>query len=143
MLCGLADMSQPDGIKNSSETWLTTVDRGGLVHINHTTFKMFHAMEMELRQHFTHEKILDMDETFKNKVIKSIRADIDVNYYMGRVAEDVDESVRNELLAEIVNLYVTVRGFSFAKSWLEIYKQEQRKKLQKSKSLRSKLNSQK
>ena len=46
---------------------------------------------------------------------------------MERVAEDVDESVRSKVLAEIVDLYVTVRGFSFAKSWLEIYKQDQSK----------------
>lgn len=99
-------------------------------------------MEMELRQHFIVSKIHDMDDRFKAKVTTSILADVDVNYYMARATEDLDELARNELLTEIVNLYVTVRGFSFAKSWLEMFKQEHKRKLQKSKSLRSKLNCQ-
>ena len=142
MQYGLTDMTKSDGIIDSSENWLDSVDRGGLTHVNHTAFRMFHAMEMELRQHFTVSKIHDMDDHFKTKVTTSILADVDVNYYMACATEDLDEPARNELLSEIVNLYVTVRGFSFAKSWLEMFKQEHKRKLQKSKSLRSKLNCQ-
>ena len=65
MLYGLSDMSQSDGICDSSETWLNTVDRGGLTHINHTTFKMFHAVEMELRQHLTIANVQDMDQKWE------------------------------------------------------------------------------
>ena len=57
---------------------------------------------------------------------------------MDCVTEDLEEEERKELLQTIVSLYVTVLGFSFTRSWLEMYKQEERKK---SKSLRSKLNS--
>ena len=142
MLYGLSDMCIQDNVIDSSENWLNAVDREGLVHINHTAFKMFHAMEMELRQHFMISKIEDMDEHHRDKVNTSIVGDVDVQYCMDCVTENLEEE-RKELLHKIVNLYVTVRGFSFTRSWLEMYKQEERKKLQKSRSLHSKLSNQK
>ena len=135
MLYGLSDMSQSDGIYNLSETWLNAVDRGGLTHINHTAFKMFHAVEMELRHHLTIANVQDMDQKFKDRVVSSIIADVDVQYYMECATEDLDEDERKELLLRIVNSYITVHGFSFTKSWLEMYKWDENKKLQKSKSL--------
>ena len=71
---------------------------------------MFHAIEMELRQHLTIANIQDMDQTFKNRVISSIIADVDVQYYMECTTEDLDEDERKELLLRIVNLYTTIRG---------------------------------
>ena len=41
----------------------------------------------------------------------------------------------------IVDLYFTIRGFSFTKSFMERYKQECKKSTQKSKALRKNLNS--
>ena len=38
MLYGLSDMCLQDNVIASSEIWLNAVDRGGLVHINHTAF---------------------------------------------------------------------------------------------------------
>ena len=43
------------------------------------------------------------------------------------------------LLEMIVGLFITIRGFSFSKSLMEMYKQEVKKSMQKSKSLRRKL----
>ena len=40
---------------NDSQDWLLLIDRGGLTHVNTTTFEMFVAMEYELRQHI-HQK---------------------------------------------------------------------------------------
>ena len=66
MLYGLSDMCLQDNVTDSSENWLNAVDRGGLVHINHKTFKMFHAIEMELRQRFMISKVEDMDEHYRD-----------------------------------------------------------------------------
>ena len=140
LLYGLSDMCLKDDVDNMSENWLNAVDRGGLVHVNHTAFKLFHATEMELRQHFMISKVEEMDEHYRDNVNTSIIGDVDIQYYMDCVTEDLEEE-RKEVLQQTVRLYVTVRGFSFTRSWLEMYKQEERKKLQKSKSLRSKLNS--
>ena len=140
MLCGLSDMCLPDDVSHTSETWLNAVDRGGLVHINHTTFKLFYAIEMELRNHLTVSRVTDMNDEFKYKVKTAIFDDVDVKYYMDCVTEDLEDDERKELLEKMVNLYITVRGFSFVRSWLEMYKQAEKVKLQKSKSLRNKLS---
>ena len=48
ILCGLSDMCLPDDVSHTSERWLNAVDRGGLVHINHTTFKLFMPLKWNL-----------------------------------------------------------------------------------------------
>ena len=40
----------------------------------------------------------------------------------------------------IAELWVTIRGFSFARSFMELYKQREKKTLEKSKALRKTLN---
>ena len=50
------------------------------------------------------------------------------------------ESCEAKLLLEmVVDLWVTMRGFSYASAWLEKYKDASKKTLQKSKGLRKKL----
>ena len=65
-------------------------------------------------------------------------ADDDVMFYWCLLSVEIGDA-EGELLKIIVNLFITVRGFSFAKSVMEMYKQENKKCTQKSKSLRRKL----
>ena len=46
------------------------------------------------------------------------------------------KNIRLMLLQRIVHLYVTIRGFAFANSCLELYKQRHSTRIQKSKALR-------
>ena len=48
---------------------------------------------------------------------------------------DIEEKTKI-LLTMIVDLFITVRGFSFTKSFMEMYKQATKKSTQKSKALR-------
>ena len=50
------------------------------------------------------------------------------------VAADMNKKVGDEL---IVEEWVKIRGFSFAGSWLKLYKQRNKKTLQRSKGIRS------
>ena len=54
------------------------------------------------------------------------------------LAATIDNPVAKTLLEKIVRLYVTVRGFAFSTSWLEMYKQTH---LQKKKALRREIPS--
>ena len=47
-----------------------------------------------------------------------------------------DDEVHNVLLKMIVELYVTMRGFSYASMWMEKYKKSSKKPTQRSNSLR-------
>lgn len=51
-------------------------------------------------------------------------------------AEIIDEEIRDKILAKIVEKWMTIRGFSFANSIMEMYKSETKKGTKKSKGLR-------
>ena len=53
------------------------------------------------------------------------------------VAADMNKKVGDELIKLIVEEWVKIRGFSFAGSWLKLYKQRNKKTLQRSKGIRS------
>ena len=66
-----------------------------------------------------------------------------VKFYWLIVGVDFEEdnkAVHSELLKRIMELFVTMRGFSYASAWLEKYKQGTKKCTQKSKGLRKKIN---
>ena len=55
------------------------------------------------------------------------------------VAADMNKKVGDELIKLIVEEWVKIRGFSFAGSWLKLYKQRNKKTLQRSKGIRKQL----
>ncbi len=57
----------------------------------------------------------------------------------GMLTAHYGEDVPTAVLKKISELYLTVRGFSFSSSCLELYKQINKSQLQKSKGLRRKL----
>ena len=62
---------------------------------------------------------------------------MDVQFYWFLLSSDIDQEKANkELLLMIVDLWITIRGFSFAKSVLEQYKQLHALKISKAKALR-------
>ena len=79
----------------------------------------------------------------KEKIINELITNEDVLFYwliVGADFEEDDERVHTELLKRIIELFVTIRGFSCASGWLEKYKQLSKKGIQKSKSLRKRIN---
>ena len=71
------------------------------------------------------------------EVVGSILTNEDVLFHWCMVCCDVPEELSNELLKRIVELWTTLRGFSFAKSYMEMYKRTTKKILQRSKALSS------
>ena len=80
-----------------------------------------------------------MEDGFSEQVKQSIIEDVDVQFYMGRVTEELDGEEQAELLRLIAELYIVVCGFSFSRSLVESYKQLNKKALQKSHGLRKRL----
>ena len=80
--------------------------------------------------------------TVRTKFFDEIVESDDVQFYWcveaaGFEIEDTD--VHNLLLRLIADLYLTIRGFSYASARMEHYKQAKKKSTQRSKSLRKKL----
>ena len=84
-----------------------------------------------------------MEVGFSDAAIKDIENDEEVLFWWATLcaSSDIDNDTAEALLRSIVSFYVTIRGFAFATRWIESYKQARKKNVQKSKSLRSKLQS--
>ena len=119
-----------------SSDWLSLVDRGGLIHISDDLYRVFVAVEMEIRKFFKIEKAQALASPNEGKIIHCVLSNEDVQFFWCLVSNDISSKV---ILNYIVQLWITIRGFSFAKSYMEIYKQQAKKHLQRSKALRKKL----
>ena len=118
-----------------TERWILMINRGGLWQVNNQTYGFFVRLETEIRKHLTLTPNSEL-----SSVTDAIIKNTDVQFDWCLLAAKADNAVANLVLQKIVQLYITVRGFSFAKSYIEIYKQAHRKTLQRSKALRSELS---
>ena len=121
-----------------TEMWMNMIDRGGLWHINDQTYSIFVIMEEEVRRFFAlgsgSNKQVKPD-VIRNNILQSN----DLQFEWCLIASEADEETATMVLQKIVDLYVTIRGFAFAKSCLEQYKQAQKKTVRRKRALCSEL----
>ena len=53
-------------------------------------------------------------ERSKKEIIDEVTSDSNMQLYWSMIAVDLDEDVRQEVLVEIIQLWLTIRGFSTA-----------------------------
>ena len=116
----------------SSVDWVDVVDRGGLLHVKEGTYMLFCAMEKEVREHFRMDSITNMTEGNREQIESAIMDNDEVLFQWCMLTADANATGVLEML---VKLWITIRGFSFASAWLELYKQCKKKSLQRSKAL--------
>ena len=98
---------------------------------------MFHQLELVVRRVFNKEKTLtEMSCNLRDKVKESIQTDENIQFYWCMLTTDIEDDKASILLSKIVDLFITIRGFSFTRSFMELYKQSMKKSTQKSKALR-------
>ena len=107
--------------------------RGGLFCINDVTFDFFIALEYEVRGH-----ILAGQEL--GAVRSTIQQNEDVLFHWTLISATWDDELAAKLMNMIVDLWITIRGFSLASAWIEEYKGATKKTLQKSKPLRTQIS---
>ena len=120
-----------------SSDWIKLVDRGGLVHISDDLFFVFEAVELEIRKYFN---VKIANSSVSCDIVSSVLSSNGVQFYWSMVSTTIAEDISEELLKLLVSQWITIRGHSFARSFVEIYKQQNKKHIQKSKSLRKKLS---
>lgn len=140
MLLFISDMSGDEwDEEKGTEVWTNGIDRGGLWHINDNVYTMFYLIEENIRKHLKVQSAKKLNMDTKDTILDDIYTNEDILFQWSLLSASVDENVGMIILQKIANLYVTIRGFAFASSCLELYKQQYKKKTQKSKSLRKKL----
>lgn len=136
----LDDMLQNEETdKDESEEWTNLIDRGGLSHVSTAMYIVVAAMEIEIKRHLKQpDKLVSK---FREQLVQEITGSNDVLFYWSIVAApwDLEAHIEMELLKMIADLWTTIRGFSYASSWIERYKQATKKTMQKSKGLRKTL----
>ena len=114
------------------------MSRGGLFHISDTLFNFFCIVEMEYR---CNDRCASEVDGLKAAVIKMLLEDDDVAFYWSMVAVNWEQEESDALLELFMHHWFTVCGFSYAGSYVEMYKKKHQTSVQKSKGLRKKLNS--
>lgn len=126
-------------LDHESDDWTDLIDRRGLIHISDTLFNFFCVVEMEYRCN-VHDKCAEETEGMRSRVVKKLLEDDNVLFYWSMVAVNWEQEESDALLELFMHHWFTVRGFSYAGSFIELYKKRHHTSLQKSKGLRKKLN---
>ena len=125
ILC-LMDLCDEDEEVTNTSDWINAIDRGGLVRISENTFQFFQTMELVLRCVYNTKTVQEMTNATREKLCRLITANDDVLFYWCMVTVEVDQEEANTLLEIIVNLWITVRGYSFANSWWRCINKQKR-----------------
>lgn len=119
--------------------WLQKVNRGGLFCVSDQSYEFFRTLECQVRARLP--RLLTSQMGTKEELVRTIIEDQDVEFLWTMLSIDIDdEADACALLQEIVELWVTIRGFSTTSSWLEQYKRAKEKTTKKTKGLRKSLS---
>ena len=138
ILNSMVRVEEASSTSTSSEDWVKSVNRGGLVQITEDAHQLFCAIEYCVRSQLHTSNMCSMDSTFRSRLTNSVLSNSEVQFRWACIG-NVDEEAGETCLEMIVHKWITIRGFSFANSVMEQYKQENKKGTAKSKSLRTKL----
>ena len=119
-----------------SRDWIEITNRGGIISVTDEAFEVFCSIEGLVREHFRKDRAKEISGGMKAELCTKITSNEEVQSKWEVIARDMDDEVGRKLLAMITELWVTVRGFSYAGAWMELYKQRAKKTLQRSKGLR-------
>lgn len=119
---------------DESEEWVRLLDRGGLNHVTQNMYLLLVEMEYVIRA-----VLKGSLEGFKERAYDAIQSSECVRRCWGTISEEWDREESEVLFKMIMELLVTMRGFSFASDWIELYKIRNKKSVQKSKGKRKEL----
>lgn len=118
--------------------WTRKVNRGGLFEVNDETFRLFREIEIKMQWHLM--EVLSRSVAIpgqKQLIIDTVASDDDVQFLWALLSCDIrEEDHAIILLKDILNLWLTIRGFSVAGAWVEQHKQKIKITTGKSKGLR-------
>ena len=146
-LDSMCSFSDDDETEENCETfvkrWLSLTNRGGLVLVSDCVFQFFVMVERKCRSYLNVSRIAVEKRIDIKKTAEDIMAmDEIILAWSEMMWELVSDEFSTSLLLKILTLYLTVRGFSFVRGWIEQLKKDcQKSHLPPSKSLRTGLKS--
>lgn len=138
MLFCVEEMSGYELWECTSEEWTDAVDRGGLHHINDSTFLCFYLMELVIRQQLLTLNLSHLNDSTQSQIMSAMVSN-EILQSLWKSTITIEDENSATLFKMISELYLTIRGFAFAKSCLELYKRREKRQLGKSKGIRKDL----
>lgn len=92
------------------------MNRGGLLEVNDTAFSLFREIKLGMRDRLSAIlKSSSVEADQKDRLVNLVCEDDDEQFYWSMLSIDIDtEHNASLLLKEIVELWLTIRGFSIA-----------------------------
>jgi len=114
-LSNMTSIGEESSFYDYTLEWMSSIDRGGLFCISYNTFSFFKAIEVKtqdlLPQHLATKCKGDVPD--KGDLIQRIAEDDDVQFWWSMLAIYIpDENLSAELLRMLIDMWVTIRGFS-------------------------------
>jgi len=142
-LGNMAVEGEGDDLLEYTRKWLVQVNRGGLFPLNDNSFSLFVEIEKCVRTLLPQYMIHNNNDkaNFKKSVFNRICTEENIQFYWTLISQDIEKEENSEaLLEEIISLWLTIRGFSITASWMEGYKKNKQKTIQKTTSLRKSIS---
>ena len=117
----LQDMIEDSPSAHHSADWTSAVDRGGLIHVGDITYSVFAEIELVIRQYLSGKPARDVHLPSAVDVIIN---DENVLFAWAIESASWEQDSADTLLRMIAEHWVNMRGFSFAKSLMELYKKK-------------------
>ena len=124
----------------NAQNWLQLINRGGLTKCTNEFYTFIRSVEMELK-YILSKKSLDSDlglPQITSDTLKSRRSVVDS--WNNLMTESAPDSATEDLQSKVLQLYIKIRSFAFTSKKVEHHKKSKKKIIQKTKSLRTKLN---
>ena len=126
-----------------TQRWIDIVNRGGFFSLNDTAFTFYVEIEKIVRDALPkHAFSCDTEKlSFQANVYNRVKENEDVQFYWAILSQEIDNpDDSQELLAEIIKLWVTVRRYAMTATWMETFKKKEEKTTQKSTGLRKSIS---
>ena len=134
-LSHMAVEGEESGFYAYTAEWVKSVDRGGLFHINTSSFLFFRAIEVATQALLPSH--LRNPRSSTDSLLEKIIENEDVRFYWSMVSVDIlDEVAATELLQ---SLWVRIQGFSITSARFEQYKNATQTSTKAQKGLRKQL----
>lgn len=137
----LEDSEGHEDNDDENPDWISTIDRGGLLHCCMEFNHFLYAVEVVIKKEMRQGNEMAMKAGFKEKLTHIVECDEEVLFWwltLHNVA-DIEDKATKATFSLILSHYITLRGFAFAARWMEAFKIRGKKNIQRSRSLRTKV----
>ena len=113
---------EPDSVLEYTTLWTELIDRGGLYHISDCVFSFTQSLEMLVRKHLNVQDIQTYipGTDLRKVIIDKLLLSENIITLWEDIAQNIPshyEKYSVELLKNVANLWITIRGNSFARGW--------------------------